>query len=230
MTATIPVEFKRNSQNFCDANSVLAAGLFYVNGGLQGQCGDAPWTINTDFATFTVSRSVSCSDTSTYLFEAAMCGHGLCGEQSSVPLDFAGSAASGCPIPLPFACTEPGGGPGGEGGMSCHARHQGGGDGGCSVCDGNLACTPAGAGKSQLRYAAGGVGGDGLPGTAAWRTTLGRFWSHDYAERIVVDPDTPAPGHVWFLTRYGSFREYSNLAAGSGLRQYQSHAPSDEFR
>jgi RHS repeat-associated protein len=230
MTATIPVEFKRNSQNFCDANSVLAAGLFYVNGGLQGQCGDAPWTINTDFATFTVSRSVSCSDTSTYLFEAAMCGHGLCGEQSSVPLDFAGSGASGCPIPLPFACSEPGGGPGGEGGMSCHARHQGGGDGGCSVCDGNLACTPAGAGKSQLRYAAGGVGGDGLPGTAAWRTTLGRFWSHDYAERIVVDPDTPAPGHVWFLTRYGSFREYFNLAAGSGLRQYQSHAPSDEFR
>jgi RHS repeat-associated protein len=60
-----------------------------------------------------------------------------------------------------------------------------------------------------------------------WRTALGRFWVHDFAERIVVDPDT---SHVWLLTRYGSFREFSNLAAGTGLRLYQTRVPSDEFR
>jgi YD repeat-containing protein len=89
------------------------------------------------------------------------------------------------------------------------------------------ACAPSWLGKARLRYAAGGVGGDGLPGATASRTALGRFWTHDYAERIVTDPDT---SHVWLLTRNGSFREFSNLAAGNGLRLYQGRAPADEFR
>ncbi|MGH9363589.1 MAG: hypothetical protein ACRD2T_16895, partial [Thermoanaerobaculia bacterium] len=36
--------------------------------------------------------------------------------------------------------------------------------------------------------------------------------------------------HVWLLTRYGTFREFSNLDSGMGLRLYQNRAPSDEFR
>ena len=143
------------------------------------------------------------------------------------PIDLA--QALGCPVPLPNTCSEGSGGAGGAAGTSCPLCQPVGGESGCSVPvgGGGPSCEPASLGKSRLRYAAGGVGGDGLPGATAWRTVLGRFWSHDYGERIVVDPDT---SHVWLLTRHGSFREFSNLAAGSGLRLYQGWAPSDEFR
>jgi len=141
------------------------------------------------------------------------------------------AAALGCPTPPPPPCIEPFGQTSGGSGNSCSMCQPvgGGGGAGCSVsvAGGGPSCTPSWMGKSQVRYAAGGVGADGLPGSSAWRTTLGRFWSHDYAEKIVVDPDT---SRVWLLTRYGSFREFSNLAAGSGLRLYQNRAPSDEFR
>ena len=140
------------------------------------------------------------------------------------------ASAIGCAQPLFGACSESGGETSGAASLSCKDCHPMGGDAGCSSSDGNLSCVPWAAGNAQLRYAGSGVGGDNLPGTTAWRTILGRFWSHDYAERIVVDLDTPAPGHVWLLTRFGTFREYSNLAAGGGLRLYQNRAPSDEFR
>jgi RHS repeat-associated protein len=85
---------------------------------------------------------------------------------------------------------------------------------------------------AHLRYGGGGVGGPGFPGSAGvtanpWNTTLGRYWSHDWAERIVMAPDE---SHVWLLTRFGSFREFGSLAAGSGLRLYQTVTPSDEYR
>ncbi|HKH46619.1 MAG TPA: hypothetical protein VKM72_18310, partial [Thermoanaerobaculia bacterium] len=138
----------------------------------------------------------------------------------------------GCPSAPPVVCGEPSGSSSGAAGLSCplcQAVGAGAGGGGCSVPvgGGGPSCEPAGLGKAQVRYAAGAVGGDGLPGATAWRTALGRFWVHDFAERIVADPDA---SHVWLLTRYGSFREFSNLAAGSGLRLYQTRAPSDEFR
>jgi hypothetical protein len=70
------------------------------------------------------------------------------------------------------------------------------------------------------------------PGSAGvtanpWNTYLGRNWSPDYAERIVMDPDET---HAWLLTRFGSFREFGSLAAGSGSRLYQTVTPSDEYR
>jgi YD repeat-containing protein len=137
--------------------------------------------------------------------------------------------ALGCPVPPPNTCGEGSGGTSGAAGTSCPLCQPIGGDAGCSapVGGGGPSCEPAWLGKSRLRYAAGGVGGDGLPGATAWRAALGRFWSHDYAERIVADPDNT---HVWLLTRHGSFREFSNLAAGTGLRLYQGRSPSDEFR
>ena len=72
-------------------------------------------------------------------------------------------------------------------------------------------------------YKAGGAGGDGFPGTPSWRTELGLYWSHDYAERIVQDP---GDSHVWLITKGGSFREFSTLSAGV----YQTIAPTDEYR
>ena len=74
-----------------------------------------------------------------------------------------------------------------------------------------------------LRYAAGGAGHPGFPGSAAWTPTLGRYWSHDYAERIVQDPDD---SHVWLITKGATFREFGGLAAGI----YQTVSPSDEYR
>jgi RHS repeat-associated protein len=153
------------------------------------------------------------------------------------------SSSIGCPLPLMYAgtegCGDDGGGSGGDGtggggrsAPSCSLVNSvGGGGGGCSVSgEGNVSCAPAWAGNASLRFAGGGVGTTGLPGASAWRTTLGLFWSHDFAERIVVDTDTTSPGHVWLLTKHGTFREFSNLASGSGLRLYQQRAPSDEFR
>src|SRR5829696_835425 len=131
------------------------------------------------------------------------------------------AAAIGCPMPPPpedcDTCT------------GCVAN-GGGGPGGCSAParGGGLACGPDGAGPgAHLRYRAGGAGATGLPGTAGWRPSLGLYWSHEHAQRIVPDPDL---NHVWLVTERASFREFSSLAAGSGPRLYQTHAPSDEYR
>lgn len=72
----------------------------------------------------------------------------------------------------------------------CQAQGSSSGDGsGCgfSVGGGGASCVFKAAG-AHLRYAAGGVGGPGWPGSSGvtanpWNATLGRYWSHDYAER-----------------------------------------------
>lgn len=126
----------------------------------------------------------------------------------------------GCPVPPPYDCGD------GQCGGSCIP----GGEGPCTVStDGQLSCKAPGPG-AHLRYRAKGAGHDDFPGTGGpldWRTTLGLYWSHDYAQRIVEDPDE---SHVWLITEGASFREFSALAAGGGLRAYGTNSPSDEFR
>jgi RHS repeat-associated protein len=134
------------------------------------------------------------------------------------------------------AGTTGGGGAGGGGSCTPPCKSLGSSSGDGSGCGANLggggsSCTFKAAG-AHFRYGAGGAGGPGWPGSSGvtanpWNTTLGRYWSHDYAERIVMDPDET---HVWLLTRFGSFREFGSLAAGSGLRLYQTVTPSDEYR
>jgi RHS repeat-associated protein len=120
----------------------------------------------------------------------------------------------------------------GDSGGSAGGAGSGGGSGcGFSVGGGGPSCLLKASG-AHLRYGAGGVGGPGFPGSAGvttnpWNTALGRFWSHDYAERIVMDPDET---HVWLLTRFGSFREFGSLATGTVLHLYQTVTPSDEYR
>lgn len=115
------------------------------------------------------------------------------------------------------------------------------------ACNGDAACTsclaggvgaggggPAGGGPggaggpngdgAYLYHRAGGAGATGLPGSAAWRVTLGRHWSHDYARRIVPAPDE---SRVWLITEHATFREWS---APDGAGVYQSVAPSNEYR
>jgi RHS repeat-associated protein len=101
--------------------------------------------------------------------------------------------------------------------------------GGCSFsAEGKLSCEFPGHGTA-VRYRAGGAGGDTYPGTPAWRTALGLYVSHSYAQRIVMNPDL---NHVWLITDGASFREFRNPAAGTGLRLYDPSqtAPSDEYR
>ncbi len=77
-----------------------------------------------------------------------------------------------------------------------------------------------------LRYLGGGLGRPGFPGSAAtlpWRVALGRYWGADYFERIVPSPDE---SHVFLLTKYGTFRDFTSLSEGA----YTAVAPSDEYR
>ncbi|HEY2294596.1 MAG TPA: hypothetical protein VGM86_28175, partial [Thermoanaerobaculia bacterium] len=137
-----------------------------------------------------------------------------------MPLDFASPTAAHCFTPPPDDCNTCGG---------CVA-HGGGGPAGCSspVRGGGPACNPDKSGPgARLRYRAGGAGGTGLPGSTSWKTSLGLYWSHEHAQRIVIDPNI---NHVWLITERASFREFSALASGTGLRLYQTNSPSDEYR
>lgn len=226
MTATVSAEYPGNHQN-----DPGAAGFFYSfaeidlrdsSNGLVSYCGTAGAVIQQDFGTATVSASVSCSNRAAakYRLDLISCpGHG-CIQTSSVDLDFAGPGAANCPNPPPDDCDTC---------LGC-IKSGGGGPAGCSnpARGGGPACTPEGSGPgAHLRYRAGGAGGTGLPGSTDWKTALGLYWSHDYAQRIVVAPNS---SHVWLITERASFREFGNLASGSGLRLYQSHSPSDEYR
>jgi YD repeat-containing protein len=77
---------------------------------------------------------------------------------------------------------------------------------------------------ATLRYRGGGTGHPDHPMPATWTATLGRYWSHDYAEAIVEDPDAT---HVWLLTSSATFREFTD-AGGDG--DYETAVPSDEYR
>jgi len=80
---------------------------------------------------------------------------------------------------------------------------------------------------ATLQYAAGGAGHPGFPGTGVWNQTLGRYWSHDYAQRIFLDPVTNNDTHVWLITETATFREFSGKQA-DGL--YATVSPSNEYR
>src|SRR5262249_31302431 len=129
-----------------------------------------------------------------------------------------------CVVPLPDPCTAHADSTGASG-LSCSACQPSG--PGWWVSDDRNPSGAPGIGHAQLRYAAGSVGDDHTPRPAAWCTMLGRYWTHDYAERIVLDSDE---SHVWLLTRHGGFHEFSNLSVGSGLVLYQASAPADELR
>jgi RHS repeat-associated protein len=121
--------------------------------------------------------------------------------------------ALGCPVPRKHECDD------------CKACKIAGHGGGSPAGKGGTA-NPADSGPgAMLRYAAGGAGGPGFAGSAAWNTILGRYWSHDYAQRVVLDPGTNNDTHVWLITPAATFREFTNLSGGI----YQTASPSDEY-
>lgn len=215
MTVDVLVEFPGNRQNACDKNSVLAGAIYRVDGNLQGQCGrSSSWTINEDLALFTVTVSnITCDDQRNHRLDAIMCEPSVCpGNTTKIPLDFAGSAAAGCPgPPQEVNCNQPG---------SCEE---------CIEEDVHVASGAPGYDvdvAARFYYSAGGVGAPGTPGVVEWVEELGRYWSHDYAERIVIDPVTGTTDHVWLLTRWGTFREFKTLSGDT----YTEVSPTDEFR
>lgn len=156
----------------------------------------------------------------TYSLRAAMCGGpgSPCGKWVDVGgLEFTVTAAMmGCPTPKKWSCPND---------ASCETCGCSGGASGAAGGGPGVAPGLSGPGAT-LRYAAGGVGGTGFPGTTAWTPELGRYWSHDYAERIVIDPVTGNDTHVWLITRDATFREFTNLSSGV----YGTASPTDEYR
>jgi RHS repeat-associated protein len=243
----VPIRFPGNQANISDGgfrgmevrwyfDSTAPSCSDAVQCGQVSTCGKAftgTATIETDRAVFTATRELSCADVQNQdhplSLTAWACVSSIgCKKRLDInDLDLDGeavAAAIGCPPPPPpppppldFSCLAPnscgscfgGGMSGGGGGVG------GGGAGG----DGG---PPTGEG-AFLYYAGGGVGQPGTPGAAAWAVTLGRYWSHDYAQRIVTDPDDT---HVWLITELGTFREFGNLSGGV----YETLGPADEYR
>jgi len=183
--------------------------------------------INSDFVETWVERTLSCGsasqDSTQYSIRVRVCNSTSCIVTDTVveSMSFADPTRLmrdlGCPEDPPpndckeeKSCTQCPGGLGAGGGGSAAGGPGAPGD-------------PGAGGGAYLWYAAGGVGHPDYPGSTEWNVTLGRYWSHSYAQRIVVDPDD---SHVWLLTEHGVFREFGDLVAD----HYESVSPSDEYR
>ncbi len=180
--------------------------------------------------TYLERRDLSCAgapyDFGVFSVRALVCTGSSCQRSADAAnLPFRVTKADlGCPEPPFYGC---------NGDASCTPclALSGGGGGGCgaalSVSGEGAAVTPCQGGPGALlRYRAGGAGAASLPGSANWNSSLGRHWSHDYAERIVADP----PGdnsHVWLISRFATFREFRDL---NGDNVYEKILPSDEHR
>ncbi len=175
-------------------------------------CNGAPY----DFGTYSF-RAETCGGPGTCDFTPG-CGHWV----DRAPIEFiVTKAALGCPNPPKQNC----------------------GAGDASSCQ---VCTPAGVGPgfglpgyggpgswatgpgATLRYSAKGAGHPGYSGTPSRNVALGRYWSHDYAERIVAVGSPNPEDHAWIITKYGTFREWTDLDPGTGV--YATVSPSDEYR
>ncbi len=238
----VPLEFPGNKQNIAIAGSSFGAPtpqVFWFLGGtppsscaprFNSNCGQisicgiigAQYTGDFGDTSMTVG-GVSCSNLTDPKLTTFSISVFSCESRFSCPkrLDLSGldltpgavSQALGCPVPRKADCDC----------TSCKTAGDGSGSG---AGDGGSAAPGKSGPGAMLRYAAGGVGGPGFAGSAAWNTTLGRYWSHDYAQRIVLDPGVNNDTRVWLLTATATFRELSNLSGGI----YQTVSPSDEYR
>ncbi len=198
------------------------------------QCGQASTcgkdgSINTDRVVFTATRSLSCDDILHTDQPLSLTAWSCIGYSCKKRLDLNGLDLDGPDVAAEIGCPDP--------------PKQNCGSGDASSCQ---VCTPAGVGpgfglpgyggpgswatgpNATLRYSAKGAGHPGYPGTPAWTVALGRYWSHDYAKRIVAVGSPNPENHVWMITEYGTFREWSAPDAGTGV--YATVSPSDEYR
>jgi RHS repeat-associated protein len=236
----VPWEFPGNIQNdlihpvvywYRDAPQAPPCDPFpNPNCGQTSICGVPGQQILVDFIETYTRASARCSDlTDPRLGVYSLTGF-TCLSSCQHDLDVDGvqftpqavAAALGCPPPPPpprkhdcgCTCTPGAGDPGGGGpGAGPGSGGPGGGPG------------DTGPGAS-LRYSAAGAGGEDYAGSPEWNVELGQYWSHDYAQRVVLDPVTQNDGHVWLITETATFREFTNLVGD----RYETVSPSDEFR
>ncbi|HEX6899000.1 MAG TPA: RHS repeat-associated core domain-containing protein [Thermoanaerobaculia bacterium] len=238
----VPLEFPGNKQNIAIAGGSFGAPTpkvywfqggtppascaprFDVNCGQISICGIIGAQYTGDFGDTSMTvGGVSCSNLTDPKLTTFSISVFSCESRFSCPkrLDLSGidltpgtvAQALGCPVPRKTDCDC----------TSCKTAGHGSGSG---AGDGGSAAPGDSGPGAMLRYAAGGVGGQGFAGSAAWNTALGRYWSHDYAQRIVLDPGVNNDSRVWLLTATATFREFSNLSGGI----YQTVSPSDEYR
>ncbi|MEM9293025.1 MAG: RHS repeat-associated core domain-containing protein [Acidobacteriota bacterium] len=226
ITVELPVELPGNHQN---DPATVGFGYSFAqlrveddDGTLVGACGNAGQAVTEGQGTLSWGLTASCGDAAGRFevrVETCPCPFvpcPLCPESETVTVDLEDSVL--CPEPPKEEC------PGGAGdcrsclsvgGGGAPAAGGGGGFGGSTGA-------PTGPG-ARLRYKAGGAGHGSWPGSTDWRPTLGRGWSHDYAQRLVPDPDS---NRVWWITPWATFREFSGLSGGV----YTRVSPSDEYR
>jgi YD repeat-containing protein len=109
--------------------------------------------------------------------------------------------------------------------MDCPDCEEGLSAGGATPAGGG-AClvAPGGGPGATLRYSSGGVGAPGTPGAALWSAALGRYWSHDYAQRLVAGAD---PRQVWLITEEAVYRGFWDMDEDGA---YEITQPADEYR
>ncbi len=225
ITIEVPIDFSGNHQNDPSASGFLYSFATVTvtpsGGGTLGTCGLSGAVIEEDHGTLSWGITSSCSDLmASYTITATacpcvgfLCPH--CPKETTQVVDF--SLSPLCPPPPP-----PSGCPEDEECSSCVG--SGGGVGGSAGGGGGGASPPQSGPGALLRYHAGGVGHPTYPGSAGITAELGRYWSHDYAERIARDPDD---SNVWLLTRYATFRCFTDLDMDG---DYDRTIPSDEYR
>jgi RHS repeat-associated protein len=239
----LPITYPGNHQD--DPNlvgggySFAFVGLYSPSGTPLGACGLLGSPILKDSGRLVWNTSGSCDSTPlVYPADITMCD-GLCPKLANGTLILVGPKGTALcdAVPPPPPC-----GKGQQSCMSCvpggggapppadPAKPGKGGGGGCGVPKGGTGpavCPPQSGPGATLRYLAGGVGHPSFPGSTEWNQELGRYWSFEWAERIVPDPvDT---SQVWFLTREGGFEKFTDTTADpDGL--YEEAAPSDEYR
>ncbi len=221
----MPIDFAGNHQNDPSASGFLYSFATVTvtpsGGGTLGTCGFSGAVIEEDHGTLSWGITSSCSDlmaSYTITATACPCAFGLCPhcpKEATRVVDF--SLSPLCPPPPP-----PSGCPEDENCPTCVGGGRG--IGGSAGGGGGGASPPQSGPGALLRYHAGGVGHPTYPGSAGITAELGRYWAHDYTERIARDPDD---SNVWLLTRYATFRRFTDLNMDG---DYDRTIPSDEYR
>ncbi|MEO8276993.1 MAG: RHS repeat-associated core domain-containing protein [Thermoanaerobaculia bacterium] len=243
VVARVGVAVPGNSQNSQSFDSTVKVLWFNSSSTSVGTCGNIGAPIGADEFDATMSiGGFTCGGTlgggaGVYSVEARLTkcfsSSAYFSDSTSFELTQPNLEAIFCNAPKkPYECNcmdnPAGGGPAAIGGGSPPPKSRGGAGGGSLNVTGlGASATPPDQAGAVLNYQAGGAGFWGTPSFAAWSATLGRGWSHEFAERIFKDPDEE---HVWLVTRNATFREFDDLDAGGGLRKYQTRLPSDEYR
>ena len=230
--AEVPLEFPGNHNNHSGIYPDSPVKLIFRDsmGGFVGACGSIVGRIQVDDGKAWIQRSFTCGQAGggdVFDLEVIVCDDvSGCEETVNVMVDLTDEAIEPAVCPTPpeddceencLGCRSVGGGAGGGGG----------GGGGASGAGGGASAGGAGTGPGALlRYKAGSIGMDGLPGSDVWG--LGRFWSHTYATRLIEDDDPgPLASRVYLVTPTAVYKTFIDE---DGDDVYEEVKPGDEYR